>query len=342
MRGSKFIKDRSKPAVENHEEGDDENVDGEIITPDSSCFSRESWRKKVSKRPEGEGSIACELEIVNDLDECVLLCWVTDKGDLKHYRPLNDKSIRDSSVSIVHVEYTSVGDHFVCIRNIQNLPTSMRTIPASAFVFSYTPRKAGLRHTITLSKGSKRRKVSSLRGREQLGSYDVALSTAPVESAGEVIDSSAKVYESRVLCGFTVRYEPGVFEEVDGFESAIAADIAQLTCLLPEGACRKLQEDTPIYINKSLTYGTTKAPVVARGCCYHPRGGADWLSNNGLNVCKEGCVEIFSASSYLQSRDHWGTGGVLVHEFSHVYHDKHCADGYDCVAIRDVSLASSP
>ena len=316
----------------------DDSSFGEIITPMSPRFSQGLWKYKRTTRTGGESDTSCEFEIVNDLDEPVLLCWVTETGDLKHYRPLNDKSIKDKSVSNIHREYTYVHDHFVCIRNIDPLPANLRDVREECFVFSYTPLHPKIVHTITLSRSIKK-KSFWLRGSvETTIATMVDVSYSPVESAGEIIDSSQKRYDCRQICGFRVHYEPGVFDDVSDFESTITADITQLSAMLPAQACDKLQADTAIYINKSLTYGTTKHPIIATGCCYHPRGGVDWLRNNGLAVCKEGCVEIFSASSYLRSRQHWGTGGVLVHEFSHVYHDKHCRDGYDCEDIRNVSV----
>ena len=56
----------------------------------------------------------------------------------------------------------------------------------------------------------------------------------------------------------------------------------------------------------------------------------------GMNEAKAGGVEVYSARDYLQSRRLWGPGGILCHELSHVFHDKWCPGGYDCVAIREV------
>jgi len=110
--------------------------------------------------------------------------------------------------------------------------------------------------------------------------------------------------------------------------------------LIPKTACERLQSSTSIYINQSLSYGTVNKPVKGSGCCFHPLGDAEWLRRNGLNVCKEGCVEIFDAAGYLKSRNHWGAGGVLVHEFSHVYHNKFCDGSYDCEDIRQAYTAA--
>lgn len=89
-----------------------------------------------------------------------------------------------------------------------------------------------------------------------------------------------------------------------------------------------MQSKTYIWLNHSLTYGYQHEPVVGKGCCYHPRGGEDWLVNNGMNVEKSGCIEIYDAAGYLKDNDLWGVGGVLVHELSHAYHNKYCAGGY--------------
>ncbi len=307
--------------------------EGELVIQGTGSYSLGMWKLRTSTRKPSAEDVSCELEIINDLDEQVLVCWVTSKGELKHYIPINDKSIKDKSVSNVHLEYTYANDLFVCIRNVQPLPVRMKDITDESFLFCYKPLRRKHRHTLTLSKTLKRRMLS-LRGAQEVLQVDRIC--MPVESDDDILDSTKKIYDTCKIDGFTVFFEPGVFA-VPNFERTIRADIAQLVCLLPRGACAKLQRDTHIYINKSLTYGTVRCPVVARGCCYHPLGGADWLKKNGLTVKKEGCVEIFNAEGYLNSNHHWGTGGVLVHEFSHVFHNKFCEDGYGNPNIRDVS-----
>lgn len=68
--------------------------------------------------------------------------------------------------------------------------------------------------------------------------------------------------------------------------------------------------------------------------CYHPDGGSVWLQSNGLNPSKSGSVEINCLNDYLQSRDLWGVGGLLLHELCHAFHDKHTPGGYNCSIIR--------
>ena len=58
----------------------------------------------------------------------------------------------------------------------------------------------------------------------------------------------------------------------------------------------------------------------------------------GMRTDKAGGIEIYSAKEYLRTRHHWGVGGLLLHEFSHAYHDKHCKDGYDNTCILEVKF----
>ena len=70
--------------------------------------------------------------------------------------------------------------------------------------------------------------------------------------------------------------------------------------------------------------------------CYHPISGGGWLTSNGLNPKKSGSVEMSRVEDYINSRNLWGVGGLLLHELCHAFHDKHTADGYNCSLINDV------
>ena len=58
----------------------------------------------------------------------------------------------------------------------------------------------------------------------------------------------------------------------------------------------------------------------------------------GMKVEKAGGIEIYSAQNYLKTRNNWGIGGLLLHEYSHAYHYKHCANGYKNEDILEVNL----
>jgi hypothetical protein len=68
--------------------------------------------------------------------------------------------------------------------------------------------------------------------------------------------------------------------------------------------------------------------------CYHPYGGSKWLESHGLSPIKSGSVEINRVDDYLESRELWGVGGLLLHELCHAFHDKHTPEGYGCALIR--------
>lgn len=327
--------------------------EGELITTGCVNYRLGTWKLKTSAKndPAATSSAsamkntACELEIINELDEELLLCWVDSDGCLHHYRQINDNSIKDNSVRNSHVEYTYTRDHFVCIRStyadVSKLPSQLKDIQPGNFVFSYTPLVAKLRHTLKITKPVKLF-LHALRGSSR-PTVSVERIYGPIASEDQIIDTSTKQYNVREICGFRVFYEGDLFHAVDGFETVFNEDMTQLVRLIPKNACERLQSTTSIYINQSLSYGTVNKPVKGSGCCFHPLGDAEWLRRNGLNVCKEGCVEIFDAAGYLKSRNHWGAGGVLVHEFSHVYHNKFCDGSYDCEDIRQVgdSLAAA-
>lgn len=62
----------------------------------------------------------------------------------------------------------------------------------------------------------------------------------------------------------------------------------------------------------------------------------DWLTSMGMRADKAGGIEMYSAKHYLDYRGQWGVGGVMLHEFCHAYHYKHCKDGFDNEDIKEV------
>jgi hypothetical protein len=150
-----------------------------------------------------------------------------------------------------------------------------------------------------------------------------------------LLDTSGKEYDLMEIFGFSCNFENSIFEDIPSFLGIITADLEMLSSLLPRKACRLLQKDTVIWINKSITYGPVDDPIVGLSMCYHARDGQDWLSSMGMRLDKAGGIEIYSAEEYLKSRNLWGVGGLLVHEFSHAYHNKFCKDGYENEKILD-------
>jgi hypothetical protein len=81
-----------------------------------------------------------------------------------------------------------------------------------------------------------------------------------------VIDTSKKVYNKFDICGFSCYCEPGVFDSVPTFREILTKDLEALSCLLPETACGLLQNDTPLWINTNITFGTVDKPIVGKIC----------------------------------------------------------------------------
>ena len=116
--------------------------------------------------------------------------------------------------------------------------------------------------------------------------------------------------------------------------SRYEADLLAASDSLPPEARERLKESTPIWINKSQSFGPKAAPIKGRDGCFHP--GSKWLVRNGMNSAKCGGVEWFDAKHYLSDCDMWGQGGLMLHELSHAWHCLHCEDGYENEDIKDV------
>ena len=155
------------------------------------------------------------------------------------------------------------------------------------------------------------------------------------------LDTSSKIYEETVLGGWPCRIEPGCFPSdlddpvtgVNSLRKRFEDDLMAACAALPPHARQKLQQSTPIWINKSQSYGPKVAPVRNQDGCFHP--GAEWLVRNGMSAEKEGGVEWFDARHYLTDCDLWGPGGLMLHELSHAWHHIHCLDDYDNEDIKD-------
>lgn len=289
----------------------------------------ETGEEKEDEEDEDDATTACEIEILNRTGEVLLLCWVSEEGALHHFYPMHPAgSIEDGSVPLTHVEYSHVGHSFVCLRARQlpaqsGQPMVMNDIDPLAFVFVYRPLLAGQRHFIELD-------CTSGEG--------TSVRCTPLDT--ELIDSSLKKYEKTSMWGFTVNYEPDVFREHGGLRELLEGDLKAVRALLPNSICRKLEKTTPIWLNKSLKYGSRSRPTVGRGACYHPLGGKSWLRKNGMSCLKEGGIEFYTIEDYFSSHGDWGKGGGLLHELCHAFHNKLVPQGFENQEIRDAYNAA--
>ena len=94
-----------------------------------------------------------------------------------------------------------------------------------------------------------------------------------------------------------------------------------------------LRESTAIWVNRSLVYGNN---IQGRACCFHPHNGQAWLRRMGCHLEKAGAIEIYSVDDYLADRCLWGVGGILMHELSHAYHNKHIEEGFQNQTVINV------
>ncbi|KAL3801147.1 hypothetical protein ACHAW5_011095 [Stephanodiscus triporus] len=156
------------------------------------------------------------------------------------------------------------------------------------------------------------------------------------------LDTTAKHYDEVILGGWPCRIEPGCFPSDMALPKngrnllrlRFELDLMAASLSLPPEARAKLKKCTPIWINKSQSYGPKLSPIIARDACFHP--GSGWLKKNGMSPAKCGGVEFFDARHYLSDCDLWGAGGLILHELSHAWHSKFVEDGYDNKEIIDV------
>ena len=245
---------------------DDKDVsdesEGQLIMLNPQDYS-ENWKKEIKYsseiKIENSDCKKCEFQIVNNFDETVLICWVEPNGSLRNYYPINDGSIKDGSVTNKRLEFTFVGHTFVMIRVSEPLPKAVKDIKKENFLLAYTPLKAKHRHSLVLNKATP--VPSSLR--QKAPSVEVICKCVPIiyDEDDKIIETANKPYLCKTICGFTVHYEEGVLEHCPTLECALSEDLTQLNTLMPLSASAKLQEGTPLWINKSLTFGTTKKPI---------------------------------------------------------------------------------
>ena len=281
-----------------------------------SCFK--SWRHVKTKNLPNSNSTEnrCSLEFSNDSskEKCYILCWVSDKSKLFHYYRISQGQ--------THIENTFIGHVFVIFKDQQNVDMK--------FKYLYDIPSSKLIGIIKLNKHSGNTKhIVRLDDSECINYQSLQLDFK------SIIDNSNKIYLDEYLGGWKVKYEPGVFEKYkeEGLQVLLEEDLKAAAMKLPQAACKYLQASVIIWLNDTITYGPAPG-IVGSTCCYHE--SADWLKDNGLTVEKEGCIEVYSASNYLKSRQRWGVGGLMLHELSHAYHSRCVTDGFNNSLLHDV------
>jgi len=151
------------------------------------------------------------------------------------------------------------------------------------------------------------------------------------------MDTTCKRYDSAVLgdCKWPVLLEPGWYGDDPELEQILSSDLDHMSSCLPKHAVTLLRDEkpTPIWVNCTFTCGPKACPKQLHHMCFHP--GAGWLESNLMHSEKSECVELYCSADYRRTREHWGVGGLLLHEFSHAYHHKGCEDGYSNKEIKE-------
>jgi hypothetical protein len=150
-------------------------------------------------------------------------------------------------------------------------------------------------------------------------------------STGEIdptpLDTTDKKYKKTYIGGWPVKCEACWHGNDQDVKKQLERDMNIAGSCFPTEARKLLKKDTYIWVNRSLTYGPAACPEVGSGLCFHP--DPNWLVENGCHAEKGKCVELYDIVEYCETSEHWGPGGVLIHELSHAYHNKFLPEGYD-------------
>lgn len=335
------------------------------------------------------------LVFLNETDETLILCWVHENGNLRHYyklKPcgspvltcLDHRHGFQLKTCNSHLEHAFLGHAFVlgtarCSDDDTDVNANAKNVKGKCdddnnnnkdqigdIIAGYRPLRVSLSqnvqdaglcvHVIRITKRAKsngittmlRRRMKKKRDATTKAIYDLVVEQYEMDKTP--LDTSKKVYDEVILGGgWKCMVEHGLFDEDDNddddeqkkdnddasLDSTILCkvrkqleiDLEACSRKLPPKACKLLQESVPFWINKMQQYGPKCAPIVGRGMCFHVH--PNWLSRNGMSTEKCGGVEIYQATKYLDDHGLWyGTGGGLLHELSHAWHNKFVPDGY--------------
>jgi hypothetical protein len=292
----------------------------------------------------------------------LLLCWVSEKGELHGFHKLPPASdfLFGNQVTVGDHVQNSYEGHAFCIARApeeeEYETEKIKSLKEGSIIGGYRTgqlpesSQSDRMHLVTISQRVKREVIccrpgGGLRGllKRKLKAHDDdddddndiledwLVDVREAEFDKSPFDTTDKIYEHSILGGWPVRVEKDWSGGDKELEKLLARDLECAAKLLPDHAREFLKANCAVWVNKTLHYGPAVCPIKGRGCCYHP--DRNWLEENGMHPDKAKCIEINDGPKYAS--DHWGTGGVMVHELSHAYHHGMLEGGYDNKEIEE-------
>lgn len=272
--------------------------EGILITPGD-----DSWREMYSSAEGGEG----KLTVRNCLQFPVILGWIDPQGELAN------PAVIESNDCLAVCTYAN--HCFVCFHALDPVPGCVADVPDDCFVFYYRLCQGSREHAVTINRGRSNQHLRGSFYRDRPPAViSVVITRPPTQTPWDTIS----------INGFTLRTEPGLFDDHPMLGSALLVDLSAVCALIPAAHLQRIASSTAIFINSAGN---------CEGMAYHHQ----YAENEAE---KQGCIEVYSAAHYLDSRQHWGPGGMLLHELCHAFHDKCVPDGYQNNDILHVSAPS--
>ena len=92
-------------------------------------------------------------------------------------------------------------------------------------------------------------------------------------------NNSRLEYETTHICGWRVKYQPGLWSHSTGLRDLLTADLREIQRLMPDNILEILR-DVVIYINISYRYPGQEKNIL--GACCHQ--SSNWLEEVNLNI----------------------------------------------------------
>lgn len=265
------------------------------------------------------------LKFVNTTSQKLILCWVSETGELHHFYPILPHKN--------HVEISTEGHAFIissCTMTDRQRKEKQREedeipqVNEQTIVAAYRVTSSAVSDHLILIK-----------------SFPIRAVAAAANTNNNIrkkkwklypfIDNERKVYTLEKVGPWRLQVEPGCWDDGENnnnvFKNQFQSDLMAATDRLPKHAVEKLAKTTTFWINKSWLQGRVNDPTSEDGACFHE--DQEWLKSNFHSIDKKFGIEFYSTDEYLTDFHLWGPGGVILHELSHAWHRLHVKYGYN-------------